>query len=101
MNRRSIYRRRLCCFYRRRFFRPCSRPWPCQSCWSRAFCTPRAYEAARKATAHLMLKPVKSVARCIALLSSGDTSMKDCATGVNEMLALWRDLQNPRWQIHA
>ena len=34
------------------------------------------------------------LAHCISLLSEGDTSMKDCATGVNQMLALCGTLQN-------
>ena len=35
-----------------------------------------------------------SQSHCIALLSSGDTSMKDCAVAANQMLALCGAIQN-------
>ena len=59
-----------------------------------AHSAPRAYEAARKAAAHCVEAGQICLTHCITLLSSGDTSMKDCATGVNQMLALCGTLQN-------
>ncbi|MGN6983292.1 four-helix bundle copper-binding protein, partial [Neisseria sp. P0009.S007] len=43
----------------------------------------KTYEAARKAAAHCVEAGQICLAHCIRLLSQGDTSMKDCATGVN------------------
>ena len=54
----------------------------------------KTYEAARKAAAHCVEAGQICLAHCIRLLSQGDTSMKDCATGVNQMLALCGALQN-------
>lgn len=55
---------------------------------------PKAYEAARKAAAHCVEAGQICLAHCIALLSNGDTSMKDCSVAVNQMLALCGSLQN-------
>ena len=66
-----------------------------------AHSAPRAYEAARKAAAHCVEAGQICLAHCIALLSEGDTSMKDCAAGVNQMLALCGTLQTSPPKIHA
>lgn len=54
----------------------------------------RAYEAARNAAAHCISAGQVCLDHCIRLLSAGDTSMKDCAVNVNQMLALCGALQN-------
>ena len=53
-----------------------------------------AYEAARKAAGHCVAAGQVCLAHCITLLSKGDTSMKDCAAAVNQMLALGGAMQN-------
>ena len=55
---------------------------------------PRAYEAVRTAAEHCVAAGQVCLSHCIALLSSGDTSMKDCAVAVNQMLALCGAIQN-------
>ncbi|MDO4998275.1 MAG: four-helix bundle copper-binding protein [Neisseria sp.] len=52
------------------------------------------YDALRTATGHCQAAGNVCLAHCIRLLSQGDTSMKDCATNVNQMLALCGALSN-------
>ena len=56
--------------------------------------TDNAYEAARKAAGHCVSAGQVCLTHCITLLSKGDTSMKDCAAAVNQMLALCGAMQN-------
>jgi len=56
--------------------------------------TDNAYEAARKAAGHCVSAGQVCLTHCITLLSKGDTSMKDCAVAVNQMLALCGAIQN-------
>ena len=50
--------------------------------------------AARAAAGHCVAAGQVCLNHCITLLSSGDTSMKDCAVAVNQMLALCGAIQN-------
>ena len=54
----------------------------------------RVYEDARAAAGHCVAAGQVCLNHCITLLSSGDTSMKDCAVAVNQMLALCGAIQN-------
>lgn len=56
--------------------------------------TDNAYEAARKAAGRCVAAGQVCLTHCITLLSKGDTSMKDCAAAVNQMLALCGAMQN-------
>ena len=56
--------------------------------------TDNAYEAARKAAGYCVAAGQVCLTHCITLLSKGDTSMKDCAAAVNQMLALCGAMQN-------
>lgn len=56
--------------------------------------TDNAYEAARKTAGHCVAAGQVCLTHCITLLSKGDTSMKDCAAAVNQMLALCGAMQN-------
>ena len=60
-----------------------------------------AYEAARKAAGHCVSAGQVCLTHCITLLSKGDTSMKDCAAAVNQMLALCGAMQIWRHKIPA
>lgn len=55
---------------------------------------PRAYEAVRQAAAHCVSAGQVCLDHCIRLLSSGDTSMAQCAKAVNQMLTLCGALQS-------
>lgn len=48
----------------------------------------------RTAAEHCVAAGQVCLNHCITLLSSGDTSMKDCAVAVNQMLALCGAIQN-------
>ncbi len=52
------------------------------------------YTAIRQAAAHCVEAGQVCLAHCIDLLSNGDTSMKDCAHAVNQMLAFCGAMQN-------
>ena len=52
------------------------------------------YAAVRAAAAHCVEAGQICLTHCLTLLGQGDTSMKDCAAGVNQMLALCGALQN-------
>ena len=54
----------------------------------------KAYEAVRAAAGHCVAAGQVCLNHCITLLSTGDTSMKDCAVAVNQMLALCGAIQN-------
>ena len=54
----------------------------------------KAYEAVRVAAGHCVAAGQVCLNHCITLLSTGDTSMKDCAVAVNQMLALCGAIQN-------
>lgn len=56
--------------------------------------TAGAYEAVRAAAGHCVAAGQVCLNHCITLLSTGDTSMKDCAVAVNQMLALCGAIQN-------
>ena len=54
----------------------------------------KTYEAVRAAAGHCVAAGQVCLNHCITLLSTGDTSMKDCAVAVNQMLALCGAIQN-------
>ena len=54
----------------------------------------KAYEAVRATAGHCVAAGQVCLNHCITLLSTGDTSMKDCAVAVNQMLALCGAIQN-------
>ena len=54
----------------------------------------KAYEAVRAPAGHCVAAGQVCLNHCITLLSTGDTSMKDCAVAVNQMLALCGAIQN-------
>ena len=54
----------------------------------------KTYEAVRAAAGHCVAAGQVCLNHCITLLSTGDTSMKDCAVAVNQMLALCGAVQN-------